>query len=200
MPDHTPGLKAYVDRYKAVCDVLPYGDISRMVDLLWEACRTGRRIFTMGNGGHGNTASHMINDIAKHTVSSDDKTKVVADANRFKTMCLNDSMSFVTGIANDMGFEQVFAEQLANWVEPGDVVIGISASGNSENVLRAVRYANEHGGVTIGLCGFKGGKLRELAQTAIYVRNEHYGHVEDAHCVVCHCLAYWFLETLKQEG
>jgi D-sedoheptulose 7-phosphate isomerase len=151
MPDNTAGLKAYVERYTATCDRLPYADISRMVDWLWEACRTGKRIFTMGNGGHGNTASHMINDIAKHTVSSDDKTKVVSDANRFKTMCLNDSMSFMTGIANDMGYEQVFAEQLANWVEPGDVVIGISGSGNSANVLAAFRVARAKGARTIAM-------------------------------------------------
>ena len=85
----------------------------------------------MGNGGHSNTAAHMINDLAKHTVSSDNKKAVVAEQFRFRTMCLNDSVSFVTGIGNDMGFDYIFSEQVANWVEPGDVVIGISGSGNS---------------------------------------------------------------------
>jgi D-sedoheptulose 7-phosphate isomerase len=189
MPDCTPGLKAYVERYKAACDRLPYADIRRMVEWMWEACRTGKRIFTMGNGGHGNTASHMINDIAKHTVSSDDKTKVVADANRFRTMCLNDSMSFVTGIANDMGYENVFAEQLANWVEPGDVVIGISGSGNSANVLAAFRVARAKGAQTIALAGFTGGKAAHEADLCIVAPCDKMVMVEDFHVMISHMVA-----------
>ena len=189
MPDFTPGLKVYVDRYKAVCDRLPYADISRMVAWIWEACRAGKRIFTMGNGGHGNTASHMINDIAKHTVSSDDKTTVVADANRFKTMCLNDSMSFVSGIANDMGWEHVFAEQLANWVEPGDVVIGISGSGNSANVLAAFGVARAKGARTIALAGFTGGKAVREADLCIVAPCDKMVMVEDFHVMISHMVA-----------
>ena len=189
MPDSAPGLKGYVERYKATCDRLPYEDISRMVEWLWDACRTGKRIFTMGNGGHCNTASHMINDIAKHTVSSDDKTKVVADANRFKTMCLNDSMSFVTGIANDMGYEHVFAEQLANWVEAGDVVIGISGSGNSANVLAAFRVARAKGARTIALAGFQGGKSAREADLCIVVPCDKMVMVEDVHVMISHMVA-----------
>lgn len=189
MPDCTPALRAYVERYKEVCDRLPFADISRMVEWMWEACRTGKRIFTMGNGGHGNTASHMINDIAKHTVSSDDKTKVVADANRFKTMCLNDSMSFVSGIANDMGWQHVFAEQLANWVEPGDVVIGISGSGNSANVLEAFRVARAKGARTIALAGFKGGKAAREADLCIVAPCDKMVMVEDVHVMVSHMVA-----------
>jgi D-sedoheptulose 7-phosphate isomerase len=183
------GLQMYVEMYKRVCDQLPYEKISRMVELLWQACRSGKRIFTMGNGGHCNTASHMINDIAKHTVSSDDKTQVVADANRFKTMCLNDSMSFVTGIANDMGYEHVFAEQLANWVEPGDVVIGISGSGNSANVLAAFRAAKNRGASTIALAGFKGGKSATEADLCIVVPCDKMVMVEDFHMMISHMVA-----------
>ena len=189
MPDSTAGLKTYVERYKATCDRLPYADISRMVEWLWEACRTGKRIFTMGNGGHCNTASHMINDIAKHTVSSDDKTKVVADANRFKTMCLNDSMSFVSGIANDMGWEHVFAEQLANWVEPGDLVIGISGSGNSANVLAAFGVARAKGARTIALAGFTGGKAAREADLCIVAPCDKMVMVEDFHVMISHMVA-----------
>ncbi len=187
--DYGAGLKSYAQMLRAVSENLPFDKISLMVDLLWQACRTGKRIFTMGNGGHCNTASHMINDIAKHTVSSDDKTLVVADANRFKTMCLNDSMSFVTGIANDMGYEHIFAEQLANWAEPGDVVIGISGSGNSANVINAFRVARKKGATTIAMTGFKGGKSVAEADLCIVVPCEKMVMVEDFHVMIAHMVA-----------
>jgi D-sedoheptulose 7-phosphate isomerase len=187
--DAVSGLKGYVQMYREVCERLPYDRIARMVDILWEACRTGKQIFTMGNGGHCNTASHMINDIAKHTVSSDDKTQVVADANRFRTMCLNDSMSFVTGIANDMGFEHVFSEQIANWAVRGDVVIGISGSGNSKNVLNAFRVAKDKGATTIALTGFKGGKSAVEADLCIVVPCDKMVMVEDFHMMISHMVA-----------
>jgi D-sedoheptulose 7-phosphate isomerase len=185
----TAGLTAYVEQCKRVCDALPYDAISRMVDMLWETCQKGKAIFTMGNGGHGNTASHMINDLAKHTVSSDDKTRVVAQKGRFRTMCLNDSMSFVTGISNDMGYEHVFAEQLANWVEPGDVVIGISGSGNSPNVLAAFAVAREKGARSIALAGFKGGKAAAAADLCIAVPCDKMVMVEDMHMMISHMVA-----------
>jgi D-sedoheptulose 7-phosphate isomerase len=189
LPDFRTGLEAYVEASRRVCDSLPYDAISRMVEIIWEACRTGRQIFTMGNGGHGNTASHMINDIAKHTVSSDDKTLVVASANRFRTMCLNDSMSFVTGIANDMGFEHIFSEQLANWTAKGDVVIGISGSGNSPNVLAGFRAAKSRGATTIALTGFKGGKCTAEADLCVVVPCDKMVMVEDFHMMISHMVA-----------
>jgi D-sedoheptulose 7-phosphate isomerase len=187
--DHAEGLRGYASAFRELCDALPYDRIGEMVELLWRAGRAGRRIFTMGNGGHGNTASHMINDIAKHTVSADDKRSVVADAVRFRAMCLNDSMSFVTGIANDMGFERVFAEQLTNWVEPGDVVIGISGSGNSANVLAAFRVAKERGATTIALAGFSGGRAAAEADLAVVVPCRKMVMVEDLHMMISHMVA-----------
>ena len=187
--DPQTGLRQYVDRYKVVCDSLPYLEIGQMVTILWEACRTGKQIFTMGNGGHCNTASHMINDIAKHTVSSDDKSFVVNNANRFRTMCLNDSMSFVTGIANDMGFDHIFSEQIANWAAPGDVVIGISGSGNSPNVLAAFREAKSRGAATIALTGFKGGKCYAETDLCIVVPCDKMVMVEDFHMMISHMVA-----------
>ncbi len=189
MADYRRGLRAYVDAYRRVCDALPYPQVSRMVEILWEACRGRKRIFTMGNGGHGNTASHMINDIAKHTISSDDKKAVVAEENRFRAMCLNDSMSFVTGLANDMGFDRVFAEQLENWVEPGDVVIGISGSGNSANVLNAFKVAKAHGATTIALAGFTGGRAATEADLCIVVPCDKMVMVEDFHLMISHMVA-----------
>jgi D-sedoheptulose 7-phosphate isomerase len=187
--NYAAGLKAYTEQYKRTCEALPFDAIASMVDILWECCLKGKAIFTMGNGGHCNTASHMINDLAKHTVSSDDKTRVVAQKRRFRTMCLNDSMSFVTGIGNDMGYEHVFAEQLANWVEPGDVVIGISGSGNSANVLAAFAVARGKGARTIALAGFKGGKAASAADLCIAVPCEKMVMVEDFHMMISHMVA-----------
>ena len=182
-------LKKYVEKYKKVCNFLPYEEISQMGEMLWEAARKGKAVYTMGNGGHGNTSSHMINDLAKHTVSSDDKTAVVAQKLRFRTMCLNDSMSFVTGIANDMGFNNIFSEQLANWVQPGDVVIGISGSGNSENILSAFKVAKSKGAKTICLAGFKGGRARTEADLCIVVPCDKMVMIEDFHLMISHMVA-----------
>lgn len=182
-------LKNYTSMFKEVCDDLPYEDIARMVDILWKAGNEGKAIYTMGNGGHCNTASHMINDIAKHTTSSDDKRAVVSEKIRFKTMCLNDSMSLLTGIANDIGFESAFAEQLKNWVQPGDVVIGVSGSGNSENCLRAFKVARENGATSICLAGFKGGKAVNEADLCIVAPCNKMVMVEDFHLMINHMVA-----------
>lgn len=182
------GIEAYMDR---LCDTLKNLDkapISRMVEAIFEAQRAGNRIFTMGNGGHANTAAHMINDLAKHTVSSDSKDSVVTEA-RFKTMCLNDSISFVTGLGNDMGYEHVFSEQLKNWCEPGDVVIGVSGSGNSANVLKAFEVAKARGAVTIALSGKGGGKAKDIADICIIVPSDKMVQIEDVHLAVNHAVA-----------
>ena len=182
-------LKEYTENFKLICDRLPVEDIARMVDILWSAVNEGKVIYTMGNGGHCNTASHMINDLAKHTTSSDDKKAVVADNLRFRTMCLNDSMSFVTGLANDMGFNSIFSEQVANWVQSGDVVIGISGSGNSENILKAFRVAKSKGATSICLTGFKGGKSKDEADLCIVVPCDKMVMVEDFHLMISHMVA-----------
>jgi len=138
--DHKANLKAYTSGIQEVLDKLPWDAIAQAVEVLWQCCQRGGRIFTMGNGGHSNTAAHMINDLAKHTVSSDNKEAVVAGDRRFRTMCLNDSVSFLTGIGNDMGFDFIFSEQVANWVEPGDVVIGISGSQVAQTCSEGLRH------------------------------------------------------------
>jgi len=184
----TDNLKEYVRRYIETCDKIPYHTIKRMIEILWNAAQNGNTIFTMGNGGHCNTASHMINDLAKHTISSDNKKEVVAKV-RFKTMCLNDSMSFVTGIANDMGFEKIFSEQVENLAQKGDVVIGISGSGNSENILKAFDAAKRKGATTICLAGFSGGKAKTVADICIVVPCDKMVIVEDIHFMITHMVA-----------
>jgi len=186
-------IKKSLDNYiSSVCTLfneLDTGTLTDVVEILYGAMRSGNTIFTMGNGGHGNTASHMINDLAKHTVSSDDKTRVVIDRNRFRTMCLNDSMSFVTGLANDMGFDSIFAEQLKNWCKKGDVVIGISGSGNSKNILNAFEEAKKRGAVTICFTGFDGGRSRDICDICLIVPGEKMVQIEDAHMMISHAIA-----------
>jgi D-sedoheptulose 7-phosphate isomerase len=187
--DHAANLKIYAQGLQEVLGTLPWDEIVRTVEVLWQCCQRGGRIFTMGNGGHCNTAAHMINDLAKHTVSSDNKQAVVAQQFRFRTLCLNDSASFVTGIANDMGFDQIFSEQVANWAEPGDVVLGISGSGNSKNILKAFEEARKRGAITICFSGFEGGKARDVADLCIVVPCHKMVQVEDVHLIISHMIA-----------
>ena len=187
--DHKANLQTYAKGLQEVLNNLPWDAISQTVDVLWKNVQAGKSIFTMGNGGHCNTAAHMINDLAKHTVSSDDKTAVVSQKLRFRTMCFNDSASFVTGIGNDMGFDHIFSEQVINWVEPGDVVIGISGSGNSKNILNAFEEAKKIGATTVCYSGFKGGKARDVADINIIVPCNKMVQVEDVHLMINHMIA-----------
>jgi len=189
----------YIEALRTALSSLPLDDIGKGVEILWNCQHQGGTIFTMGNGGHCNTASHAINDLAKHTISSDDKTAVIADKYRFKAMCLNDSMSFVTGLANDMGYERIFSEQLANWVREGDVVVGISGSGNSQNVLNAFLVAKKAKATSVCLSGFGGGKAREVADLCIVVPGDNMMRIEDTHLAILHLWADALRELVREE-
>ncbi len=134
----------------------------------------------MGNGGSGATASHFTCDINKGCCMDLNK--------KFKMICLNDSLPTLLALANDVSYDAVFVEQLKNFFLPGDLVIGISGSGNSPNVLRAIEYARVHQGVTIGLSGFSGGKLASLADIAWIAPVEDMQKIEDMHMIVVHMI------------
>ena len=151
-----------------------------------QARTDSRHIFVCGNGGSASTASHFACDIVKGASFN--------RPSRFRIMALTDSLPTMTAYANDVGYDCVFAEQLKNFAQPGDVVMAISGSGNSPNVLRAVEYANEAGCKTIALTGRDGGKLGPLAQLNIQVPVPHMGRIEDAHMIICHMIAYRFME------
>jgi D-sedoheptulose 7-phosphate isomerase len=191
------GLDGYMKGLAATLGQLDTAQLARIVAVLLEAQENGKSVFTMGNGGHGNTAAHMINDIAKHSISSDDKDSVVT-AKRFRTMCLNDSVSLLTGVANDMGYDHVFSEQLRNWCQAGDVVIGISGSGNSPNVLRAFEVAKERGTTTICLSGKGGGKAREQADICVVVPSDKMVQIEDVHLAINHAVADELKKAVQQ--
>jgi D-sedoheptulose 7-phosphate isomerase len=160
--------------------------VAQAVQWLREARDLGRHIFVCGNGGSASTASHFACDIVKGASYQQDK--------RFRILALTDSLPTLTAYSNDVSYECVFVEQLKNFAEPGDVVMAISGSGNSLNVVRAVEYANSIGCRTIALSGRDGGKLGPLAQLNIHVREPHMGRIEDAHMIVCHMIGYYFME------
>jgi len=171
---------------------LPVAQIERIAALLWQACQEGRQIFVVGNGGSALTASHLACDLGKGTATPGRR--------RFKVLALTDNIGLITAYANDLSYEDIFVEQLINFFQPGDVVLGISGSGNSENVLRALRYARERGGITIGFTGFSGGKMKDIAEECLIVPKHDMQMVEDAHYVLMHLLMQLFRRKMQQEG
>jgi len=171
--DYLNGLRNVFDRFDTDA-------FYRMLQQILEAYHHDCFIFTMGNGGSATTASHFAADINRGCCLDLDK--------KFKMICLNDNMSTLLAVANDESYDSVFVEPLKNFFHPGDLVIGISGSGNSENVLQAVAYAKEHGGHTIGLTGFSGGKLASLADIPFIARVDDMQKVEDLHVIIIHMI------------
>jgi D-sedoheptulose 7-phosphate isomerase len=182
----------YLTNLKTVIDGFDLAMYDRMVVDLLEAYANKAKIFVMGNGGSGATASHLACDINKGCCLDLDR--------KFKMICLNDNIPTMLALANDISYEVVFEEQMKNFFEPGDLAIGISGSGNSENVLRAMRYAAAHGGRTQGWCGFGGGKLAKLVDLAFVVPSNDMQQVEDAHIIVAHMLMQSLFKALHGDS
>lgn len=164
--------------------------IGQAIEIMSKARAEGRRIFVCGNGGSASMASHFATDMVKGAS--------FGRPERFRIMALTDSLPTITAYSNDVSYECVFAEQLRNFAEPGDVVVAISSSGNSPNVLRAVEYGNSLGCTTIALTGHSGGKLGPLAKLNIQVSHSHTGRIEDAHMIALHMIGYYFMEEESQ--
>jgi D-sedoheptulose 7-phosphate isomerase len=165
-------------------------EVTRLADLMYDCYRRGRMIFVIGNGGSGSNASHFCEDIGKGTLRKqdfDDDAK-----KRFKILSLTDNTPYILAWGNDEGFDRVFLEQLKNLAGEGDLLIAISGSGNSPNVLRAVEWANRHGLTTFGCTGFDGGKLRGLAKHGLHVDLKDMGIVETLHLAAFH----WVVDDL----
>ena len=163
--------------------------------LLFESSDSNATIFVAGNGGSSTTASTMANDIGF------DILKKTGVDRAFKVLSLVDNNSVITAISNDVGYENIFVNQLKIHFRKGDSIILISASGNSENILEAAKWVKDHGGSVIGFLGFSGGALNNYCDVKIHVKTEagEYGPVEDAHLIVNHILAHWFQNKLKQQ-
>ena len=173
-------IQDYISQLHKTLDALPESRIIEVIDILNEARLSQRQIFIMGNGGSASTASHFVCDLSKNTRKG--------YLPNYKVIGLTDNMAVLSALANDEGYENVFAQQLVSFVQPGDVVIAISASGNSPNVLKATELANRMGARTIAMTGFDGGKLAKLAQINIHVPSNIIEHVEDIHLVLEHLI------------
>ena len=176
----------YLSRLKEAIDSINTDQVDEIVEILDKARNEERQVFVVGNGGSAAVSSHFFTDMAKGAYNESRKN--------FKIMSLCDNVPIITALANDYSVDDIFVGQLRVYFQPGDVVFAISSSGNSPNVIKAVEYANKNGGVTIGLCGFKGGKLAELAHKSVYIPYEHYGLAEDTHGIITHIVCYYFME------
>jgi D-sedoheptulose 7-phosphate isomerase len=180
----------YGEGLRKALDGVPPERFEQLCGLMEDAYRHGRQIFMMGNGGSGSTASHMTCDLNKGVSYGLEK--------RLKVICLNDNLATLMAYANDVSYEEVFVEQLKNFLQPGDLVIAFSGSGNSRNVLKAIDYANQSGAHTVGLCGFDGGKLSTLAQTSILAPVHDMQQVEDVHLIIFHALMQILCRRLRE--
>jgi D-sedoheptulose 7-phosphate isomerase len=191
----TEEIGRYVHRYveetrAALADPYLADGIGRIVPILLAARSAGRTIYFFGNGGSASTASHFVVDIGKATIRGDGR--------RFKCVALVDNVESVTAWANDAEYSKVFSEQLKGLSQKGDVAVGISGSGNSPNVLRAVEMARSMGLTTIGLSGLGGGKLKEMVDVSIVVPSNSMQHTEDVHLLICHLLTAYLRDEAPQ--
>ena len=167
-------------------------EVAKLADLMHGCYEVGRFIFVIGNGGSGSNASHFCEDIGKGTLKMpEDRT---SGKKRFRILSLTDNTPYILAWGNDEGFDTVFVEQLKNFATPGDLLIAVSGSGNSPNILNAVTWANENGVTTYGCTGFSGGKLRGLAQHGLHVPLDDMGIVETIHLAAFH----WVVDDLRR--
>lgn len=170
----------YLNNLKKIAEGMPAREIDACIGLLLDAVKTGKQVFIFGNGGSAATASHFANDLGKGCI--------VEGKPRFKAHALTDNIPIMTAWGNDSSYEDIFVEQLKNFLQKGDLVIAITASGNSPNVLKAVKYAREHGAKTVAWTGFGGGKIKPMVDVAIVVPSNEYGPCEDLHMVLDHLM------------
>ena len=185
-------MSDYVARQKAALESIDLAAVGRLVERLKRAVAEDRQVFVFGNGGSAANASHFATDLGK---GASDKI-----GKRFRVMSINDNVSWITALGNDYAYEDVYVRQLENYARPGDIVLVMSVSGNSPNVVKAVEWARKNGAFTAALVGAKRGRLAEIADEAIVIDSPHYGRAEDAHMAICHMLCYAFMELPEIAG
>ena len=181
----------YIDELRNAVDGLPRERLEALGEMLYRAYCNEKQVFVIGNGGSASTATHMAADLAKNTIG--------ANMRRFRVLSLNDNTATLTALANDLGYENVFSEQLKNLVRAGDLLIVLSGSGKSPNVINAIRSAQESCAEVVAVLGFAGGEAVELADLSIIVPSNHYGVIEDVHLVINHILVDYFKGRLAEE-
>jgi len=188
-------IKNYFKELKETIDKISVEDIKKVTDILYKAYKKNKQIFIIGNGGSASTASHFACDLSKGTLQRvyNEKEK------RFRVISLTDNVAHLTALANDLDYNDVFSQQLRNLVNSGDIVIAITGSGNSQNILNAADTASKSGAITIGFLGFDGGKLKDKVDYYIHIPSNHYGRIEDLHLVLSHLISSYLTEMKKNE-
>jgi len=189
-PDPIAFARAYLNYLESVLQRIDTAEIGRFIETLLDARNRGATVFFMGNGGSAATASHFANDLS---VGTNDYDKP------FRAMSLTDNVAIITAIGNDFGYEEIYVRQLRILGKGGDVAVGISASGNSPNLLKAFDYARSAGIKTVAITAFDGGKMKRIADAGIHVPTEpkEYGPAEDAHMVLDHLVGAYLMRYVK---
>ena len=188
MNDYKGDIREYISHEIETLQALDVDAINDALNLLLQTMENGNTVFVFGNGGSSATASHFQNDFNKGVSEHTEK--------KFNFLCLNDNMATLMAVANDIGFEEVFRFQLDGHIKPGDVVMAISGSGNSKNVINAVEYAKERGNKIIGLTGFGGGKIKQLADISLHAPINSMQVTEDIHMIFDHLMMSVFYKHL----
>ncbi len=189
---------AYIERLQHELAKIDPRQMQQMADWLFDAWREERFVYIFGNGGSGTSATHMSEDLGKSSLRECDLQD--ESRKRLKVMSLTDNLGWILAVGNDCGYEQIFVQQLMNYGSAGDLVIAISGSGNSPNVLKAVDWANRHGLRTFGLTGFGGGKLKQMQQAGLHVPLDDMGMVESIHLALFHWVLNDVFARINREG
>ncbi len=180
----------YLDDVKRLCDAIDSQEVTALVDALLEAWQNGRRVLFMGNGGSSSSVSHIVNDMQKNLALEAGKP--------LRALCLSDNTALLMAWANDTEWNNIFAPQVECWAESGDVVIGVSGSGNSMNVINGIMAANNAGAKTFGMAGMGGGKLKTVAHQCMVVLSDNMQRIEDVHMILLHLAFASLLDRAKE--
>lgn len=190
--------KSYCLRLQEELEKIDHAALRRWADAVFLAWQQNRFVFIIGNGGSGTTASHMAEDLGKGTIREDqffDESQ-----KRLKVLSLTDNGGWIMAVGNDISYDQIFVQQLMNYGSEGDLLIAISGSGNSPNIVKAVQWANRHGLVTFGISGYEGGKLKEIQQDGIHIELDDMGMVESIHLSLFHWMLNDVFGRIHQQG
>lgn len=179
------GAQEYISELEGALEKIRKEDIEKIIEILAGAYSSERSVFIIGNGGSASTASHFACDLGKGTL----ERHYDMNKKRFRVYSLTDNVALMTAYGNDLSYDDIFAQQLRNLIKNGDILIAITGSGNSKNILKAIKLANDMGAVTVGFLGFDGGKAAEIVDHKIIIASSNYGVIEDLHLVLGHMIS-----------
>lgn len=181
--------KNYLSKVRTLCNTVDIDEIVRSLKVLEDIYKNKRTIFVIGNGGSASTASHFVCDLGKTILGKDRENK-----KRFRIFCLSDNIPFLTALGNDRSYSEIFSEQLKNYAKEKDLLLTITGSGNSPNIIEAIKTAKELKMQTLAFLGFDGGKVKQMVDSYILIPSNEYGPIEDFHLILNHLITLYFLE------